>query len=80
MSISELQEWHQYEELEPFGQLRDNYHAAMVAHILANAHRGPNRPPVPFSQFFYVDRKTQQERNDRAMVEFMDNLADKAEN
>lgn len=80
MSAVELQEWRQYEELEPFGQIRDNYHAAMVCHILANAHRGRNSQPVPMSNFFYVDRQTRQEQEERAMVAFMDSKANRAEN
>jgi hypothetical protein len=63
-----LAEWQEYERLEPFGAIRDNYHAAMIATILANAHRGPRRAPVKMDEFFYVDPETRRERADLEML------------
>jgi hypothetical protein len=54
----------EYERLEPFGAQRDNFHAAMIATILANAHRDRKRPPVKMADFMYVDEETSRETAD----------------
>jgi len=36
----ELAEWRAYERLEPFGEWRADYRAAIVASVMANAFRG----------------------------------------
>ena len=38
MSSREFAEWCAYYQIEPFGQERDNLHAAMIACTVANAH------------------------------------------
>lgn len=40
MSSSELTEWMEYYQIEPFGPFRDNLHSATIAMILANQGRG----------------------------------------
>lgn len=70
MPAAELLEWMEYERLEPFGQWRDNWHSAMIAHILANAHRDPKRPAIPFSDFMYRDPETVQRDKDQAALSF----------
>jgi len=59
MPSSELTEWLAYYKLEPFGAERDNYHAAMIASLLANSNRRKNTPAIPVSEFMYRDRYTQ---------------------
>ena len=54
----------EYERLEPFGAPRDNYHAAIIATILANAYRDPKRPTVKMTEFFYVDPESAREASD----------------
>lgn len=68
MPSSLLLEWMEYEKLEPFGAPRDNYHAAIIATILANAHRDRKRPPVKMSEFFYVDPESAREDADMTML------------
>lgn len=65
-----FREWLEYEQLEPFGQWRDNFHAAMIAAILANANRDPKRTPAPIkmSEFFYVDAETERENADKKIL------------
>ena len=58
----------EYAELEPFGPHRDNFHAAMVATILANAFRGQNKAPVKMSEFFYKDQRSAQDEADAQML------------
>jgi len=42
-----------YESLEPFDGQRIELYLAQIAHILANAHRGPKSPPIPFDQCLF---------------------------
>ena len=58
----------EYERLEPFGAQRDNYHAAMIATILANAHRDRKHPPAKLAEFMYVDQETARESADMQML------------
>lgn len=44
-----------YWQLEPWGPWRDNLHAAQIASILFNAHRGRNTKPSRPGDFFYRD-------------------------
>jgi Protein of unknown function (DUF4035) len=69
MPASLFKEWQEYEKLEPFGAWRDNFHAAMMCALIANANRDPKRPPVKIGDFFYVDPETEKESNDERMLE-----------
>ena len=51
MSSREFSEWMQYAELEPFGPLRDNLHAGMVAATMANAWRDKKHKAVKPTDF-----------------------------
>jgi hypothetical protein len=64
----------EYERLEPFGAQRDNYHAAMIATILANAYRDRKRPPVRLSEFMFVDPETAREADDMQTLESLRRL------
>ncbi len=72
MPASELLEWMEYESIEPFGAWRDNWHSATIAHILANVHRDPHRPPIPFQEFMFKDPRSIREEKDREMLAFME--------
>lgn len=63
-----LAEWMEYEELEPWGAWRDNFHAALIASLLANKDRPSSTPPVAVSTFFYADPQTERERKDQRML------------
>jgi len=65
MSFSEVLEWNAYYNIEPFGSQRDNYHAAMTAHILANQN---SKKPVHFSEFMYQDERSRREAQERRMI------------
>lgn len=38
-TAKEMLEWKRYHELEPFGAVRDNYHAAIIAKMIADVGR-----------------------------------------
>ncbi len=64
MTAREFAEWRAYYALEPFGSWRDNYHAAMIAHILAMVNSDPKKSRPRFENFFYRDHESvaQQQR------------------
>lgn len=72
MPASEMLEWMEFERIEPFGPWRDNWHTALLATILANAHRDPKSPKVQMRDFFFVDPETDQEQRDAEMIAFLD--------
>jgi len=58
----------EYEQIEPWGAWRDNWHAALLASMFGNAFRDPKRPPMKMRDFFYQDPITAQKRADQEML------------
>lgn len=56
MTMTELREWGEYYQVEPFGQERDNLHAGLVASVIANAHRGKGTRAFSPSDFMLKDK------------------------
>jgi hypothetical protein len=75
MTGAEFLEWMEYDNLEPFGAWRDNWHASMIASILANANRKPGTAPIKMSEFMYVDAETTKEKRDAEMLAFLEGKA-----
>lgn len=75
MPAAEVMGWRTFYELEPFGPWRDNFHAAMVAHIMANAHRGKNSRPLELADFFYSDPETRRNKNDAEVLGALEAMA-----
>ena len=48
MSSRELSEWIVYDAIEPFGQMRDELHAGIVASTVANSVRDAKKRPDPY--------------------------------
>lgn len=69
-----LEEWAEYERIEPFGAWRDNWHAALVASLIARTMGGKS---LPLSEFFYVDGDTRREQQDAQTLAMFEALADK---
>lgn len=65
-----LEEYRQLEILEPFGPMRDNWHAAQIAHILASVYTAKGRKPPQFSDFFYKDPYTREQEQVEAADTF----------
>lgn len=49
MSSRLLQEWATFYELEPFGEVRADLRSALVANVIANANRNPDKQREPFT-------------------------------
>jgi hypothetical protein len=54
LGAAEVDCWRMYYAEEPWGATRDNIHAAMIASIIANAHRGKNSRPFKTDDFMLV--------------------------
>ena len=50
-----FKEWQVFEELEPFGPARDNYHTAQLAALYANSKRKKGTPPHTVDDFMYYN-------------------------
>ena len=71
----ELSEWMAYYELNPFGSVRDDLQAGIVASTVANVNRGKNDKSFTPSDFMPYMEKPQQSEGDMQAV--MDALAGK---
>ena len=49
MSYAEFVDWLAYYQIEPFGGVRGDLHAALVAAIIANANRDPKKRRKPYT-------------------------------
>lgn len=75
MSASEFVGWMDYYDQEPFGAMRDNWHAAQLAALTYNAHRGRGSVPKSTRDFMYEPPASAAERKD---AEFLEKLRSKA--
>lgn len=55
MPASDFEDFRALDVIEPFGPIRDNWHAAQIAYILAQAHGNPRRARPKFADFMYKD-------------------------
>ena len=71
----ELSEWMAYYEVNPFGSVRDDLQAGIIASTIANVNRGKNDKSFTPSDFMpYMDKPQQSEDDIQAV---MDALAGK---
>ncbi len=71
MSSRELSEWEAFSRLEPFGEDRADFRAAMICCTMANAWRGKGDPafkPQDFMPFLEVDPPEPQDPEDMKRV------------
>ncbi len=74
MTASEYLDWQSFEQEEPFGAWRDNYHTAMICTLICNALRGRGDRMRKLSDFMYQSPETHREATDSAAVAFFDSL------
>jgi len=48
LTASQFLDWHHYDSLEPFGELRADYRTADIVTTLANIHRDRKRKKEPY--------------------------------
>lgn len=71
LSSTELTYWIEYYRLEPFGQLRDNLHAGMIASTIFNVNRGKGTSAVKPDDFLIKNKSQKQEDSVSAFVGFL---------
>lgn len=74
LSTSDLQEWRAYSRLDPFGNERLDYHAAMITCAVANAFRGKDDDPVEIQDvmpMFGLDEGEREKHEKRRKAEKM---------
>lgn len=54
VSAREMIAWSDYYDLEPWGAMRDNIHAGIVASMLFNVNRGRAEKPRTFNDFLLI--------------------------
>tara|TARA_Y100001951_G_C11255413_1_gene249052 strand:+ start:868 stop:1122 length:255 start_codon:yes stop_codon:yes gene_type:complete len=64
----ELSEWMAYYELNPFGSVRDDLQAGIIASTIANVNRGKNDKSFAPSDFMPYMEKPQQSEGDMQAV------------
>lgn len=80
MGGAELVEWVAYYELEPFGARRDNWHAGIIAALLANIHRAKGAKAVSPSDFLLEDPGERAKKRTQTAIQHMLHVARPAEN
>lgn len=63
MSFNELRAWESYYLVEPWGQLRDNMHAGLVAAAVSNPHRRKGSRALTHKDFLLVAKEEQFKSN-----------------
>ncbi len=56
ISSRQLTEWMAYDQLEPFGERRADLRMAILASLIANANRDPDKRREPFSPADFMPR------------------------
>ena len=75
MPVSLLYEWIAYFGIEPFGWQEDEYHAGLVASVIANTARNPKKRSKPFEPKDFMRNSTQ-----KAQMPTQEQLANKLKN
>ncbi len=68
----ELAEWMAYYTLDPFGSVRTDLNAGVIAATIANANKGKNGRPFQPADFMpYVEKSEQSEEDMKAILNTM---------
>jgi len=63
MTAAECDEWAEFASVEPFGSIRDNLHAGIIASLIINVLRGKNSRMVSPTDFLLVTSSERQRRS-----------------
>lgn len=69
MSSHEFTEWMAFAQLEPFGEERADFRAALIAMIVANANRDPKRKQAPYTIDDFMLFREKDDRPQRTQAE-----------
>ena len=74
MTAAEIREWEAFEALEPFGQAWDR--TALIAALIANANRDPEKRSEPFEQADFMPRRMELEPDEAEALEELNEMDD----
>lgn len=74
LGSKELNEWQAYYHIEPFGQWRDNYHAAMLATAIYNT-SGRIKKPAKINDFMIEPPQITEQRKQKEVMALMQSLS-----
>jgi len=60
-----------YDQIEPFGTVRDNWHMAVQSQIFCSAHTKKGRRPPELKAFMYKNPELQREDNAKSFITFL---------
>ena len=75
MGSSELYEWMQFWQMEPWGPYRDNIHAGLIAATVANVYRKKNTQALTHEDFMLVDPAEHKRRQTQKTLNWMKAVA-----
>lgn len=70
LTAKQFIDWEFFEQLEPFGDLRADYHAAQIATMIANVNRGKDQKPYKIEDFLikFEEKKKQSPKEQLAIA------------
>lgn len=69
ISSREISEWIAFYNIEPFGEMRADLRAALIATVMANAWRGANQSPFKITDFMLTfDNKPEQTMDEMKQI------------
>ena len=74
LGSGELSKWYAYYQIEPFGQWRDNYHAAIIATCVAN-YSGNTKQARQIDEFIYQHIDVVREKETMRTMKWLDAMA-----
>lgn len=75
MGSSELGGWREFWAKEPWGPHRDNFHAALICSLIANAFRGKGAKAVTPADFMMADKAVHQKRKTNEFIGWLMKVA-----
>lgn len=76
MTSREFGQWMEFYKAEPFGPMRDNLHAGIVASMLFNANRRKGARPMGASDFLLMSERERMERTTKKTLAAVKALAE----
>ncbi len=66
-----LTEFAEYDALQPFGDLRNNWHAAIIAQIIATAYTSSKHKPPSIRDFMWRDTLTAHDEQEQETLNWL---------
>jgi hypothetical protein len=61
----------EYDTIQPFGDIRSNWHAALIAQILCAVNTSKNHRPPKVSDFLFKDEQTRHDEQEQELLSWL---------